>query len=1325
MIEERLYTTEEIASFLGIDAESVEKIMQYANIEPYREISGTKLYQESQREELERPLFLFGEATRDLKNTIQEVEEEIERSEGPIAKDSDDKEEVEREQVDNTEIEEQVKQEELEEESEEEITPYIPQKSKKEIDKERQQARRVQQRQRQQEIRRERNKEEEEKRIEYNKQEEEKRIEYDKRQEEIKHEEDIKQRLDEARQGFQVNQLEEKSGLKESREEAREHNPYTNATTTMIGSGLAIDEGEVLTAERVGFALYPESGGNIEEIHPAKHMGENTYLTNQDEILNAFRKYQNQEANKEELENKYERNERDYKDRENGAYSYDRDTGKSSLIDEEKEQTDVDGSRDIKADTKRNVKGGVESGTYISAIAHNRDVQRSLQAAKDYLMNVTDANQDEAAQGYNQFKPAINIGTAGAELAQASALRAAAEDLDIQGLQTILNRKNVTEKATKIGIKTKEEVQNSLIQMDAYFEQVGIKSISKMTTNQIDELIKSGNLSQEAEKMADAVKKMQGLLRAEQLSSMAGKNFKRVGRVMSGRIAGDNEVYQGYNTIVSPVLGTVKAYKRAKSFIKRIKLIHKQINENNASSGESMFREKRTPYDPTEGTNAPTDFKEGIEAVKEKMTEATKEATVSSTRTATAEAAEKAIEGSVITSSATGGAATGVAGGELGVEIGAGAAAAGTSAGAGTAATGTAVAGGATAGGAAAAGAAGGAVAATAPVSGVVIAIILSLLLIFSCCCCCCGTMSSSDGAFYTSDSQIESVIDTVTGFFGNLWSWLTTGDIPLDDVMAGSLEDVEGSVGYSFLENEATEFFKVFQQSIVKSSVDFIKDNKESDTLVLSEREEIEEDEDSENGEETEEGNEEPKQEPLPEYIFDDVEIDNSIKHILSNQDPITASQSIGDDNGSSYVYNNVKEIISVASVRFTDDINPKEFKEWAFDLLCKSHYAEYNGTADFWGMESRTLNFTDEMGEEDEVRSGDKHILMTYVDYTDSELDELGHDIIVGTEYEDFDSTESQEAANALAMEYMKNHGCDNYELEELDTTENTIGYTPPEYNDEGDKIGGEDPITETEYHAKVTCQGHKHVVVYPVTVILDDSGTLFDLAEEVDEDNGTLNSARHGKEEDKAAVTWTFEGWDETAKEMVQMRVAESWKELYRIGAEISDPTAGIPGVSSMFAAQDELSSSEIEKYVETAGSYTDMNEERGQIIRKALSYVGKVAYYYGAPDPDYGVSDCSAFISKALGISRVSTATFNTYPSTSNPVPGDLMVRYGVDGKSNHVMMFLGYNASGQIVVVHCSSNSDVQGVGVVAISDSYASEFKFVSINNVMEHNSYE
>lgn len=1317
MIEERLYTTEEIASFLGIDTESVEKIMQYANIEPYREISGTKLYQESQREELERPLFLFGEATRDLKNTIQEVEEEIERSEGPIAKDSDDKEEVEREQVDNTEIEEQVKQEELEEESEEEITPYIPQKSKKEIDKERQQARRVQQRQRQQEIRRERNKEEEQKRIEYNKQEEEKRMEYDKRQEEMKHEEDIKQRLDEARQGFQISQPEEKSGLQESREDAREHNPYVNATTTMIGSGLAIEEGEVLTAERVGFALYPESGGNIEEIRPAKHMGENTYLTNQDEILNAFRKYS--EQMQETPLNTREQNENDLDSQSDDYYN----RAFANRNDEE----DLRG----RSETEKDVKGGVEAGTYISAVAHNRDVQRAMQAAKDYLMNVTDANQDEAAQGYNQFKPAINAGTAGVELAQAAALRTAAQDLDIQGLQTILNRRNVTEKATKIGIKTKEEVQNSLIQMDGYFEQLGIKSISKMTTNQIDELIKSGNLSQEAEKMADAVKKMQGLLRAEQLSSMAGKNFKRVGRVMSGRIAGDNEVYQGYNTIVSPVLGTVKAYKRAKSFVKRIKSIHKQINENNASSGESMFRKKRTPYDPTEGTNAPTDFKEGIEAVKEKMTEATKEATVSSTRTVTAEAAEKTIEGSVITSSATGGAAgsaaaTGVAGGELGVEIGAGAAAAGTSAGAGTAATGTAVAGGAAAGGAAAAGAAGGAAAATAPVSGVVIAIILSLLLIFSCCCCCCGTMSSSDGAFYTSDSQIESVIDTVTGFFGNLWSWLTTGDIPLDDVMAGSLEDVEGSVGYSFLENEATEFFKVFQQSIVKSSVDFIKDNKESDTLVLSEREEIEEDEDSENGEETEEGNEEPKQEPLPEYIFDDVEIDNSIKHILSNQDPITASQSIGDDNGSSYVYNNVKEIISVASVRFTDDINPKEFKEWAFDLLCKSHYAEYNGTADFWGMESRTLNFTDEMGEEEEIRSGNKHILMTYVDYTDSELDELGHDITVGTEYEDFDSTESQEAANELAIKYMKDHGCDNYELEELATTENTIGYTPPEYDDEGNETGGREPIKETVYHAKVTCQGHKHVVVYPVTVILDDSDTLFALAEEVDEDNGTLNSARHGKEEGKEGVTWTFEGWDETAKEMVQMRVSESWRELYMIGTdELPDPMSGIPGVSSLFPVQNPLSNSQIEQYITTAESYSGFSDERAAIMRKALSYVGKVAYYYGAPDPDYGVSDCSAFISKALGISRVSTATFTTYPSTSNPVPGDLLVRYGVDGKSNHVMMFLGYNASGQMVVVHCSSNSDVQGVGVVAISDSYASDFKFVSINNVMEHNSYE
>ena len=306
------------------------------------------------------------------------------------------------------------------------------------------------------------------------------------------------------------------------------------------------------------------------------------------------------------------------------------------------------------------------------------------------------------------------------------------------------------------------------------------------------------------------------------------------------------------------------------------------------------------------------------------------------------------------------------------------------------------------------------------------------------------------------------------------------------------------------------------------------------------------------------------------------------------------------------------------------------------------------------------------------------------------------------------------SEEDVRSQAEEYMTSRGCNNFGCE--------ITYHPEKMGHGTDEEGKpHDYVIEDEnWTAEIYCKGHKHIVVYPVTVTLDDSDTIYEMAEKIDGDTDVWNAKRQGGEsDDDVGLALPFEGWDATAKEMVEIRVKENWKDLYGIGTDLlPDPTSELFGVASLTPGQSTMTSDEILSQLKEYDDYTNVTEDRKNIIAKALSYVGNVSYYYGASNPDNGVSDCSAFISKVLGISRVSTATFTTYTGTNEPVPGDLMVRYNYAGKSNHVMMYLGKNPDGGIVVVDCSSGK-YNGVAKHVITNSYASQYKFVTINNVL------
>ena len=85
----------------------------------------------------------------------------------------------------------------------------------------------------------------------------------------------------------------------------------------------------------------------------------------------------------------------------------------------------------------------------------------------------------------------------------------------------------------------------------------------------------------------------------------------------------------------------------------------------------------------------------------------------------------------------------------------------------------------------------------------------------------------------------------------------------------------------------------------------------------------------------------------------------------------------------------------------------------------------------------------------------------------------------------------------------------------------------------------------------------------------------------------------------------------------------------------------------------------------------GDFDDTWIRRIEIIDAATSYAGKLRYYYGADDVVNGISDCSAFISEAMGIERTTTASIMgwTHKDWNDLQPGDLICKDG------HVRMYV--------------------------------------------------
>ncbi len=199
---------------------------------------------------------------------------------------------------------------------------------------------------------------------------------------------------------------------------------------------------------------------------------------------------------------------------------------------------------------------------------------------------------------------------------------------------------------------------------------------------------------------------------------------------------------------------------------------------------------------------------------------------------------------------------------------------------------------------------------------------------------------------------------------------------------------------------------------------------------------------------------------------------------------------------------------------------------------------------------------------------------------------------------------------------------------------------------------------------------------------------------------ENNGLLakdnigNNAEQFKEDG-------WQGWNNYTIASVRLHSSQDWYEKYGLTV-------------SVFSMRNPLSEAEIDEYLK--GISENLSAERAELVRFALSSVGKVPYYWGgkpsAPDyagnsfgvmvsPDYkgrilkGL-DCSGWINwvywsvtgEKLAYEGTSgLALLGTKVSRSELKPGDIIIRTGEDA---HVIMFLGWTDDGRILCVHESS-----------------------------------
>ena len=251
-----------------------------------------------------------------------------------------------------------------------------------------------------------------------------------------------------------------------------------------------------------------------------------------------------------------------------------------------------------------------------------------------------------------------------------------------------------------------------------------------------------------------------------------------------------------------------------------------------------------------------------------------------------------------------------------------------------------------------------------------------------------------------------------------------------------------------------------------------------------------------------------------------------------------------------------------------------------------------------------------------------------------------------------------------------------------------------------------------TETDVKSKNYCPGHVDLYVKVTIYGFEDAKGLRTVALSADDQDE--NEAT--KSLDAALARNGWNGWTEEQMGYVQKLISQDWFKTYGLSISTINP-------------KQPLTEEEISKYLSSLPE--DLSDERKDVIKFALSSVGKIPYYWGGKasaasyekngfgrviEADYkgrvlrGL-DCSGWVQwvywSAIG-NRLnganSTATLigeGQKIKRSELQPGDIVVRVGAD---SHVVMFLQWAGNGNMIVIH--ENSGANNVSVSEVTANY-------------------
>lgn len=427
----------------------------------------------------------------------------------------------------------------------------------------------------------------------------------------------------------------------------------------------------------------------------------------------------------------------------------------------------------------------------------------------------------------------------------------------------------------------------------------------------------------------------------------------------------------------------------------------------------------------------------------------------------------------------------------------------------------------------------------------------------------------------------------------------------------------------------------------------------------------------------------------------------------------------------------------------------------------------------------------------------SNDYNDEMVYIGYrylSDSEMETFGHGKYDAFWCKIYDlepvrEDRKEEFLEELETKIKEEYLCDNYMVVEVEPYST---YTPPQEHvfngyrdivDEDGEVIGQEPVYidipakgRTVYYYYIYCMGHKTLQTYVRCATLKGHDNLYDLDDECEDEKNIFKKIKEFFFPD-TEFKWADDQSDDSNKRgtVIELKseaedmASSNWPLTYGINWERVFDQAGVPdyydtvgyrlsqGDGAMNEGDKKTPYGMVVDYIDKMKALMEtgvvINENAMQLsdgriltsedasriylVDKAISYVGRIKYFYGATIPTLGVSDCSAYISEVLGINRTTTSGFIDDPSYTcygqnydAMKPGDLLITIG-EGRGSHVRMYTGLSVNIEgtkyYITVECSSGATTRfyssdktsgcSCGRYSASDLSGSGYQVYSVEN--------